>query len=178
APRLAQHLQAFESAFEGVEVDLRVGVRDEPARALAAEEVDVAVVPEAGAFEGRACAKAQLVAVVAPGHDLAGLRAPITDAQLARHVHLVLADGRPQDDDAAERRWRFNDSVARRELLLAGVGWCRVARHQIADDLDRGRLVELRTRRYGRRPELVPLFAATRRGRALGPAAQWWFDTL
>ncbi|MEM7156250.1 MAG: LysR family transcriptional regulator [Myxococcota bacterium] len=178
APRLAAHLRAFEAEFDGVEIDLRAGVRDEPARALAAQQADVAVVPEAGAFEARACTRAHLVAVTAPSHPLATLRGPISDGQLARHVHLVLADGLPLDDDAGERRWRFNDSVTRRELLLAGVGWCRVPRHEIAADLDSGRLVALRTRRFGRKPQLVQLFAASPRGRVLGPAAQWWFDQL
>ena len=178
ASGLAARLREFERELGQVEVDVRIGVRDQPVRALTEDAVEVAVVPDAGGFEARACAQVELVAVVAPEHALASQRSPIADAVLARHVHLVLADDGPRDEDAAERRWRFNDSVARRELLLAGVGWCRMPRHQVDDDLEAGRLVALRTRRYGRQSAVVPLFAAHRRGRSLGPAAQWWFDHL
>lgn len=178
ATGLAERLREFDREFAQVEMELRIGVRDQPIRALAEDAVDVAVVPEAGSFEARACARVELVAVVAPEHALAALRGPVADGQLADHVHLVLADDGRADEDAAERRWRFNDSVARRELLLAGVGWCRMPRHQVEGDLDARRLVALKTRRHGRRPVIVPLFAAHRRGRVLGPAARWWFERL
>jgi len=178
AGALAQHLGAFNEALPTVEVDLRMGVRFEPVRLLTEGQVDVAVGPSPDGFEARQCFEAELITVVARSHPLAAHRGTITDAELARHLHLVLSDDSGDPERGTSPTWRINDSVARRELLLAGVGWCRMPRHQVQDALATEQLVRVRTRRYGNKAVSVPLFVTHQRGRSLGPAAKWWFDRL
>ena len=176
--RLADRLQAFERKYGDVEVELLMAVRGQPARLLTDGAADVAVVPEPGDLEARACTRAELIPVAAPEHPLANHTTPATDAVLATHLRLVLADETTEAEPARARRWRLNDAMVRRDLLLAGVGWCTMPRHQIKDDLTAGRLVRIRTHRFPGRGVIVPLYAAHHRDRALGPASRWWFDRL
>ncbi len=176
--KLASLLQSFEAEFPSVDIDLRIGVRAQPIRVLAEGDADVAVVPEAEGFEARLACQVELVAVASPEHPLAQRKTRASDAELAKHLRLLLVDARPGGDGEGARRWRLNDSLARRALLLAGVGWCMMPRHQVAADLDDGRLAEVKVRRHAGKGRRVPLYAAHRRGLALGPATRWWFEQL
>lgn len=173
---LAEHLAEFEEQYPSVDLDVRIGVREQPVKMLAEGDADVAVLPHPDRFEARACRQVELIAVAAPSHPLAEQKAPATDAQLAEHLHLVLADS--DSAPAQARTWRLNDSAARLDLLRSGVGWSRLPRHQVADDLDAELLTRIRTRRDSKGAMKVPLYVAHTRGRALGPAARWWFDHL
>lgn len=179
APLLADHLRDFGEAFPSVRVDLRIGVRAQVTKLLSGGDVDLAVGPSADGFEARECRRVQLVPVVAAGHALAQHRGSITDAELARHRHLVLSDDEtaPASEEAG-LTWRINDSMARRELLSAGLGWSHLPLHQVEGSLAEGGLVRLRTRRHGRTPLTVALYVAHRRDLSLGPAGRWWFDRL
>jgi DNA-binding transcriptional LysR family regulator len=121
-------------------------------------------------------------AVVAPGHPLAALGRPATQADLAPHVQLVLSD--PVDPGAgnygltSSRAWRFVDLARRLDFLLAGFGWCRMPDHLVADMVDAGKLVALTieddpTPRGG-----LTIHAAHLRRQPLGRAGRWLLDDL
>jgi len=69
-------------------------------------------------------------AVVAPGHPLAALGRPATQADLEPHVQLVLSDpvhpGGANFGLASGKLWRFADLGRRLDFLLGGFGWCRM----------------------------------------------------
>jgi len=177
-PRLARLLLAFESDFPDVEIDLHMGVRDQPGKLLREGAADIAVLPEGDGCEARVCARIELIPVAAPTHPLAERTSPASDRELARHLRLVLSDGVQATDEGGSRRWRLNDSMARHTLLIAGVGWCMMPRHQVADDLREGRLARLSTHRHGERGLELQLFVAHDKTHAPGPASRWWFERL
>ncbi len=123
-----------------------------------------------------------LRAVCSPDHPLAALGRPAEQGDLAPHAQLVLSD--PVDPDGGDyglssgRLWRFVDLARRLDFLLAGFGWCRMPDHLVADAIAEGRLVTLEiaddpTPRGG-----LPIHAAHRRDRLLGPAGRWLLEDL
>jgi DNA-binding transcriptional LysR family regulator len=75
------------------------------------------------------------------------------------------------------RTWRITDTMIRYKLTLAGVGWTHFTRAWVAEDIDSGRLVELR---FGKN-ELAPRYAPRIFYRAAappGPAGRWLVERL
>jgi DNA-binding transcriptional LysR family regulator len=129
------------------------------------------------------CMTVELVPVVAPAHPLAGRPSPVDDEELQEHVHIMLSeDARPEVEDVvgfpSTRRWRVNQEFLRRALLRAGLGWARMPRHYVAEDLAQGTLVPLSARRWGNRTTTVDLYVARLRRRPLGPVGQWLWQRL
>jgi DNA-binding transcriptional LysR family regulator len=126
--------------------------------------------------------RVRLQAVVAPGHALAKLRRPVTQADLEDQVQLVLSDpGAAPDENyglVSARQWRFVDLGRRLDFLLAGFGWCRMPEHLIAEPLATGRLVRLEIEADPTPEGGLTIFAAHRRDRALGPAGRWLLEQL
>ena len=119
---------------------------------------------------------AELVTVVAPGTPLAGSRGPVTLREIAAETQLVLSDrSRLTDgvDYGVQNRnvWRLSDLGAKHALLLEGLGWGHMPRWMVYDDIEGGRLVEIRLE--GPAAGIMP-FQAIYMGDALpGPAARW-----
>ena len=125
----------------------------------------------------------EMVIVAARDHPLAAVAAPIPQADLARHVQLVLTD---KSDLSAGREfgvmsplnWRLADLFAKRAFLLNGLGWGGMPLHTVAEDLAAGRLVPLRI-------EGIPVAGPARTMTALyrtaappRPAGRWLIGRL
>ncbi len=140
-------------------------------------------------LEREAAGSVDLVAVSAPSHPLSqlqGLRdAPIMHEEAEEHLQLVLTDRSPRTRNAdhgiaTSNTWRLADLGAKHAMLRAGLGWGSMPRHMVAEDLEGGRLSELRLRHWegtGRMPHLE-IIVAHALGRSLGPAGRWLFDRL
>ena len=140
-------------------------------------------------LEREAAGSVDLVAVSAPSHPLAALQAlreaPIERQEAEEHLQLVLTDRSPRTRNAdhgivTSNTWRLADLGAKHAMLRTGLGWGSMPRHMVAEDLERGRLSELRLRHWqgtGRMPHL-PIIVAHALGTSLGPAGRWLFDTL
>lgn len=119
--------------------------------------------------------------VVAPDHPLATLGRPATRDDLEPHVQLVLSDpvdpGGPTYGLSSARLWRFVDLGRRLDFLIAGFGWCRMPDHLVAPLIAQGKLVEL-AMEDDLKPSDVPIYAAHRQDRALGPAGRWLLNDL
>jgi len=125
--------------------------------------------------------RVRLEAVVAPSHPLAKLRRPATLADLEGHVQLVLSDPAAPDTNygvISARRWRFVDLGRRLDFLLAGLGWCRMPEHVVADLLAAKKLVRLRIDGDPTPRDPLTIYAAHRRDDSLGPAGRWLLDVL
>lgn len=121
-------------------------------------------------------------AVVAPGHPLARLERPATRSDLEPHVQLVLSDPvephGPNYGIVSARLWRFADISHRMDFLLAGLGWCRMPEHLVAEPLRAGRLRVLDVEDDTPPRGGLTIYAAHLRDRALGPAGRWLLDDL
>lgn len=123
----------------------------------------------------------KLVAVAAPDHPLALMKAPISAATARDHVQLVLTDRsrltEGQDFGVVSvKSWRLADLGAKHALLLAGLGWGNMPKPMVNDDLKRGRLVELKIETPS---ELIyPFHTVHRTNTPPGPAASWLMERL
>ena len=122
-----------------------------------------------------------LVPVAAPTHPLAALPGPLGPDALRRHVQIVLTDRSPLTAGRdygvhSPSTWRVADLGAKHGMLAAGLGWGSMPDHMVRADLDTGRLVPLEIADRPRLP--MPLVAARRRDRILGPAGQWMMERL
>jgi DNA-binding transcriptional LysR family regulator len=140
----------------------------------AAEIPDPRVELEALSFVARA-------AVAAATHPLA-VRAesgqPLTAAELADHLQIVVPDPSPltQGRDfgvLSPGTWRVDDNATKHALILAGVGWGSLPLWLVERDLAHGRLVRIAAAEFGRQGEtFVRAYLAHRTDQPLGPAAR------
>jgi DNA-binding transcriptional LysR family regulator len=112
-------------------------------------------------------------------HPLAKSKTPIPPALLRAHPQIVLSDS--AHDAAAPSinvleggvRWSVTDVTAKRDVILAGMGWGGLPEHVVADALKSRTLVRLDVREFA--VHTMELFAMRRRDRPHGvvAAALW-----
>lgn len=188
-PMLVAVLSAFQAAFPSVGLRIDVESLGATAQAVLDGRADLGIALDfATAVAGLDCmpmGDIELVPVAAPGHPLARRKGRIPADALLDQVQLVLADRSKltQGRDFSVfsvKTWRLADLGARHEMLLAGLGWGSMPIHMVADDLRRGRLVQLDIRRPDGmarlpRPGVV---LVRRKDKALGPAGTWLAQRL
>ncbi|EFH12022.1 LysR family transcriptional regulator [Teichococcus cervicalis] len=176
-PALAA-LRALGNEFPQLPVTLLTEGIDAPERHLRDGTVQMAIYPVERAvtdLEATLLMEVRLVPVVARGHPLAELPAPLPRAALAEHVQLVLTDGSPRGGPGrgvlSPRTWRFADLNTRLQFLLAGFGWCNMPEHMVARLIAEGRLCRLRLEEQ--EGLTLPLHLVHERGRPPGLAGRW-----
>lgn len=120
----------------------------------------------------------RMIPVVGKTHPLARRRGSIPTAQLGEHIHIVLSEragGRPTPDQGvlSAHTWRVGDLGTKHALLVAGLGWGNLPEHVAAEDLARGRLVEIRPAAWGPDEWRLSLSLAHRPELVKGPATRW-----
>jgi len=184
-------LKDFHLAFPAVELSVVTRPMEQTYSALRSGDADIGIVVEApfrGLMDGleRVLFETiQTVAVAAPSHPLAQAKDPLRERELSDHLQLMLSNGGDIEGvrdigGHALNRWRLNDLELRHELLLSGLGWCRMPEHAISDDLRSGRLVRLNLDTRDRTTFWPPLKISVVRlkKQKRGPVAQWLFDRL
>lgn len=181
---LAQLLREFQNMFPTVTLRLHVEALGGVAALVLEGRAHLGIagpdVGEQAELDRQQVGAVELVPVAAPSHPLAtaGRLAP---GDVRRHMQLVLTDRSPltagRDFSVfSPRSWRLADLGSKHALLREGIGWGNMPRHMIAEDLDRGTLVELS---IPERPTIdYGLNALWRRDMRLGPAACWALDAF
>lgn len=133
-------------------------------------------------LESRALAPIKMVPVVAAKHPLASKKGRVPHGELAEHVQIVLSErsDKPSPDRAvlSTHTWRVLDMSTKHALLLAGLGWGNLPMHLARADLDRKRLVRLRTEGWADDEHTLHLSVVQKRDAAPGPAHRWLIDRL
>ncbi|GMN03746.1 LysR family transcriptional regulator [Erythrobacter sp. MTPC3] len=177
----AQVLREFRRMFPTVALTLNIEGLGAVAECLLDDRAQLAiggpVIGDNPALERQVVGDVELIPVAAPDHPLAAK--DVAPGESRQHLQLVLADR----SDLTQGRefsvlspltWRLGDLGAKHALLKEGLGWGNMPRHQVAEDIAAGRLVELDL------PEkpgaAYPLSALWRRNERLGPAANWLID--
>jgi DNA-binding transcriptional LysR family regulator len=123
----------------------------------------------------------KLLAVAAPDHPLALMPGPLSAATARDHIQLVLTDRSLLTEGrdfgvVSVKSWRLADLGAKHALLLAGMGWGNMPKPMVNEDLNRGRLVELKIETPSE-----PAYAfhtVYRSDTPPGPAASWLMERL
>lgn len=124
-----------------------------------------------------------LLAVAAPGHQLAKVEGRIPDKLLSQQTQLVLSDRSEltarQDFSVHSRlAWRMSDLGTKHALLRAGMGWGYMPLHVVREDLAAGLLVPLLTSQHPPGGKILPVQCVYRPDAGAGPALSWWLDSL
>jgi DNA-binding transcriptional LysR family regulator len=180
--RVATILREFQLAFPTVDLRLHV----EALGAIAALVSDGTaqlgvggpVIADDPSFERASAGSVELIPVAAPNHPLAQMKKPASGAA-RNYIQLVLTDRSPLTEGRdfgvmSSRSWRLADLGAKHALLLEGIGWGNMPREMVQQDLDSGRLVELRLPDH--RGGVYGLSALWRRDLQPGPATRWLLD--
>lgn len=98
-----------------------------------------------------------------------------SDAEMQSHIQVVVSDSGSANKQSrgllpGGLRWTVSDFAAKKEVLLANMGWGGMPQHMIRQELDRGELVRLNVEGYP--PVQVEHFVLRRRDVAIGTVAQ------
>jgi len=143
---------AFAEKFPAVDLEVAVDTMTTPLNAVLDGSATLGVVGPM-ALRHREISAVPLVevvriAVASPSHPLAAHTHLISGDVARQHRRIVMLNrsqlptSRPADPLPGQV-WRASDIGAKREMLLAGLGWGNMPQHVVQDDLDRGRLVAL-----------------------------------
>jgi DNA-binding transcriptional LysR family regulator len=178
APVLIGVLKAFETQFPTVALRLNVGTLGLIADQVVSGEAQIGI----GGIPGDADVRlieighVAMISVAAPGHPLALPGRPLKHEELREYVQLVVTDQsqrtRGQNFGVfALRTWRLTDMHTKHLMLREGIGWGNLPTWMAADDLARGRLIQLMLEPAGEMRG--SLYAMHRNDRNPGPAASW-----
>lgn len=126
------------------------------------------------------CGTLPMAVVASPDHPLAQVGAPLPLRALEDFLHVEITDdqGLAEGRDRPTRTphaWRSTDRSLPLHLVRTGLGWARVPRHLVREDLYRGHLAELSIEDG---TPALRLRIITRRDDDLGPAGRWWLQAL
>ncbi|MEQ1502286.1 MAG: LysR family transcriptional regulator [Myxococcota bacterium] len=176
---LMDGLCSMATAFPDVGVRIRSEALDAVPALVRAREAHLGICPtidtDGDDLDRFSVAPVELVAVVGRDHPLARLGWD----HLAHHVQIVLSargSTRPDRGVWSPRTWRVGDLPTRVALVRRGFGWANLPRHLVADDLERGGLVEIP---HGKNaPRVLPMAAITHRASPPGPAGRHLLGVL
>ena len=122
----------------------------------------------------------EMVPVIAAGHPLGQRQRPLSRAELADHVQLVLTDASGHGcwtrGIVSLKVWRFADLSTRLDYLREGFGWCNMPMHLVADLIAQGKLRRLSVREQS--GFTVPLQAVHLQDRRPGRAGRKLVELL
>lgn len=116
------------------------------------------------------------------GHALARARGALPPRLLRNHAQVILTEsGKGELAHSVNvleggLRWTVTDIEAKKEILLAGMGWGGLPEHVVAEELADGRLVQLRVPSFS--VEALELFLLRRRDRPAGQVARALWEGL
>jgi DNA-binding transcriptional LysR family regulator len=127
-------------------------------------------------IESEPFTRVAIVPVAHRDHPVARASGPVPASLLQKHPQIVLSDSAQRDLSPAINvleggvRWNVSDVAAKKQIIVAGMGWGGLPRHLVARELSRGTLVELRVREF--HADAIALGLVRRRDRITGVVAQ------
>jgi len=181
---LGELLEQFSDAFPHTDVELLIGTLGDVGEMVTSGRADAGIeLPvgyPTGTCDWRLLGHMHFSLVAAPHHPLAAMK-KVSPQDLAPHRQLVVVSrGGDREPDAyrfADRIWQCESSQVIKELVLRGQGWAALARHQVAEEVRTGRLVELPVTFVGGYFQCDICFV-WEKDCPLSPPAEWLAETL
>ena len=187
-PALTAALHGFQQRYAAVQLRVFVETLGAAAQAVIDRTADLGLALEFAASSpdlvSTPVGELELVPVAAPSHPLARIKGRIPIDAARQELQLVLSDRSSLTSGRdfsviSPRTWRLADLGARHEMMRAGLGWGSMPMHMVAEDLQRGRLVQLDIRwPDGTRPPRPVVVLTRRKDKSLGPAGAWLAEEL
>lgn len=127
-------------------------------------------------------AEVTIIPVAHPDYESAKSAQMKTISEMQSYTQVVVAhsgsDTFSQSRDLLPGglRWTVSDFAAKKEILLAQLGWGGIPTHMIKEELESGKLVPLNVEGY--QPRQSYLFQIRRRDRDVGVVAQYIWEKL
>ena len=115
-------------------------------------EARLAITPKVGIgsqHEAIAIDEVSLINVAAPGYIKKTYDSAISQEDIAQYSQIIIRDTAQLHPKVsinvleAGRQWSVNDYATKKELTIAGLGWGRLPRHLITDELENGQLIPI-----------------------------------
>lgn len=151
--RLVAALQAFQQQFPTVALRLRIealgAVMNLVGQRICQIGIAGPMLDFADTFQSQPAGSITMLPVAAPTHPLAQIKGMVPTEVARDYTQLVLTDRSELTAGQnfgviALRDWRLGDLGAKHMLLRAGLGWGSMPEEMIREDLDTGRLVQLK----------------------------------
>jgi DNA-binding transcriptional LysR family regulator len=181
-----QILRAAQQRYPTVRIELATERLAGAADALREGRADLAVATKLGIdaakLEFAHFRSVRILPVARADHPLAAAAVPVPRGLLRAHAQIVLRDSAHGADSPSLNvfegglRWSVTDVAAKREVILAGMGWGGLPEHVVADELASGELVALQVPEF--EVGVMELFAMRRRDRAFGVVASALWEEI
>jgi DNA-binding transcriptional LysR family regulator len=172
-------LRAVGKAFPDVRLELSTEHMGGSSEALDEGRVQLAITSRAAfgpVHEAELLTRVRILPVVHREHVLAKAARPAPLDVLRQHAQIVLSDSARRTFSPSINvidgglRWNVSDLAAKKEIILAGMGWGGLPAHLLQNELRRGTLVELSVREF--HAEALELYLARRRDRTAGAVSR------
>lgn len=183
---LMRILRALQERYPTVRIELTTERLAGAADALREGRADLAVATKLGIdaakLELAHFRSVRILPVARADHPLAAAGPPVPRALLRAHAQIVLRDSAHAIDTPSLNvlegglRWSVTDVAAKKEVILAGMGWGGLPEHVVAAALASGELVALEVPEF--EVGLMELFALRRRDRAFGVVASALWEEI
>lgn len=157
-----------------------------PIERLLRDDADIIIATMDGVpveqVEALSFAEVSIVPVAHPDFEPARSPHMKTVAEMQSYTQVVVADSGSSEFEQSRDllpgglRWTVSDFAAKKEILLANLGWGGIPSHMIESELAQGKLVALNVEGYERRQS--QLFQIRKRDKDVGVVAQSIWDQL
>jgi DNA-binding transcriptional LysR family regulator len=179
-------LGAVQERYPTVRIELATERLTGAADALRDGRADLAVATKLGIdaakLELAHFRTVRILPVARADHVLATAGMPVPRALLRAHAQIVLRDSAHGGDSPSLNvlegglRWSVTDVAAKKEVILAGMGWGGLPEHVVAEALAARELVALDVPEF--EIDVMELFAMRRRDRAFGAVTSALWEEL
>jgi len=145
---------------------------------LRSREADIAISPlfaeqSKQGLESIPISEVELVPVVPASYKPAQLKQLFLDKELHDFPQVLIEDSSKQGTHfnrgvlETDKQWVVNNFNTKKEIVLAGLGWGRIPKHMIIDELENGLMIEIKTESVTH--ESYMIYATRLRGAQFGP---------
>lgn len=185
-PRVLRAVRQTERRFPRVQFEFTTEILGGAVEAIEEGRADVGIAVSAEAahvqFEAAKFDEIAIAAFVHHRHPLAEIRGTVPEKLLLSHPQVVLSDtaqrryGPNINVRAGGVRWGVGDLHAKKEIILAGMGWGGLPLHLVQRELERKVLVKIKVAHF--QTHTVVLQLLRRRDQVHGPVSQTLWAAL